>query len=276
MKLLHFAFYAALTSALAVTPAFARGGGGGGGHGGGGGSHGGGGFSGGARAGGFGGVRGGGFGGYRGGFGAYRGGFGGYRGWGGWGWGLGLGWGYPYYGWGYGYPYGYCDPYYYNCGYTYDYGTSYAVPPYGASVINQYGPQASYPTQAYSRGYSQSYPQAAQNYPLQNQVQSYPQAAPNVVPVQPVAPATRVTGNPQLYRTPDYYLIAFTNHTLQAAASYRVDGDTLHYTTREHVEKVAPLSTVDVRFSQQINRDRHVDFQFPPKPASDLKVVALQ
>jgi hypothetical protein len=39
-----------------------------------------------------------------------------------------------------------------------------------------------------------------------------------------------------------------------------VDGDQIAWTTREHVEKRAPLSTVDRRFSEQINRDRHVEF----------------
>lgn len=66
-----------------------------------------------------------------------------------------------------------------------------------------------------------------------------------------------------MIRAPEFYLIAFTNHTIQTAISFHVQGNTLYYTTREHVEKTAPLSTVDLRFSQQINRDRHVDFQLP-------------
>jgi hypothetical protein len=268
MRLLHFAFCAALVSSLAMTPAFARGGGGGGGsRGGGGGARGGGGFSGGARGGG-GGIAGrgsiGGFGGARGGFGygggRYIGGYG-YRGWG-----LGFGWGYPYYGWGYpyayGYPYyGYCDPYYYNCGYApYDYGYSYAPQASGPAVINQYIPQGApqYAPQGSPQYTPQSYPQNTQNYAL-------PQPA----------PTPRSVGTQPFYRTPDFYLIAFTDHTMQAALSFNVEGDTIHYTTREHVERTAPLSSVDVRFSQQINRDRHVDFKMPQGRASDLK-VALQ
>jgi hypothetical protein len=283
MRLLHFAFCAVLFSALSLTPAFAqrggsRGGGGGGFRGGGGAARSGGGFSGGVRGGnGFsGGVRGGG--GFSGGFrgsggfagrgfagsrgfgGGFRGGFrSGFRGFGG---GF-LSWGFPYYGWGfpyaYGYPYvsgypyayGYCDPYYYDCGYgPYDYGYAYAPPAPGPTVVNQYGNQ--YAPQAYS------YP--AQNVP--------PQRVRNYGPSEPLAP--RNVGSQPFYRTPDFYLIAFTDHTIQAAVSFLVEGDTIRYTTREHVEKTAPLSSVDLRFSRQINRDRHVDFQLPQPESSRL------
>jgi hypothetical protein len=58
-------------------------------------------------------------------------------------------------------------------------------------------------------------------------------------------------------------LIAFTDHTIRAAISYRVDGDTIRWTTREHEEMQAPLASVDRRFSEQINRDRRVDFRLP-------------
>ena len=65
------------------------------------------------------------------------------------------------------------------------------------------------------------------------------------------------------YRAADYYLIAFADHTIRAAVSYTVDGDQIRYTTREHEERTAPLSSVDVRFSEQINRDRRVEFRLP-------------
>jgi hypothetical protein len=58
-------------------------------------------------------------------------------------------------------------------------------------------------------------------------------------------------------------LIAFTDHTIRAAVSYTVEGDQIRYTTREHEERTAPLSSVDVRFSEQINRDRRVEFRLP-------------
>jgi hypothetical protein len=128
------------------------------------------------------------------------------------------------------------------------------------AVINQYVPQAS------AQYVPQSYAQNAQSYP-QNARQNY-------APSQPAAPVVRSVGTQPFYRTPDFYLIAFTNHTIQMAVSFNATGDTLHYTTREHVEKTAPLSTVDVRFSQQINRDRHVEFKLPPRETLDLRAVA--
>jgi hypothetical protein len=62
---------------------------------------------------------------------------------------------------------------------------------------------------------------------------------------------------------PDFYLIAFEDHTIQAAVSFRMEGDEIYWVTREHEEKHAPLSTVDRRFSEQINRDRRVEFKLP-------------
>jgi hypothetical protein len=58
-------------------------------------------------------------------------------------------------------------------------------------------------------------------------------------------------------------LIAFSDHTIQAATTYKVDGDQIHWIGRDGAEKQAPLATVDVPFSKQLNRDRRVDFQIP-------------
>jgi hypothetical protein len=58
-------------------------------------------------------------------------------------------------------------------------------------------------------------------------------------------------------------LIAFNDHTIQAATAYKVEGDQIRWITREGQEMQAPLSSVDIRFSKQINRDRNVDFQIP-------------
>ena len=61
----------------------------------------------------------------------------------------------------------------------------------------------------------------------------------------------------------NFYLIAFNDHTFEAATAYKVDDDQIHCITRDGQEKQAPLSSVDIRFSQQMNADRHVDFQIP-------------
>jgi hypothetical protein len=140
------------------------------------------------------------------------------------------GWGYPYYS-GYPYygPYGY-DPYYYSYDpYTYG-GSTYSTPPVTI--------QQNYP-----------YP-----YPPQGQGQPAP-------PQQPQTQPQSSNGNNQGQQ--NFYLIAFNNHTIQAATAYKVEGDQIHWITREGQEIQAPLSSVDVQFSRQINRDRHVDFQIP-------------
>jgi hypothetical protein len=245
MRLSKLVLFAALLSPGLVATAFAQHGGGG--HGGGGGGRaGGGGFSA-AR----GGTAGGGF--HAGSVGGFRAGtvsgfhagvghgywYGG-RWYGGTGLYLGFG-GYPYYGY-YGYPYygyGYAAPYYYGAApYGYDGGYATAPPP----------PQ----TYGYDQYPQQGYPQ--QSYPPQGQGQvAPPPGAP-----QQTQPQTAIQG-----ASGQYYLIAFTDHTIQAANAYKVEGDQIYWQDRDNQEHHAPLSKVDVPFSQQINRDRNVDFQIP-------------
>ena len=251
MRFPRLALFAAFLSPILLAPAYGaqRGGGG---HGGGGsvGRSSGGGFRGGSvggsgfRGGSVGGFRGGSVGGFRGSAGGFRGGFYGGR-W--YGPSIGFGFGYPYYGYGYGYGYPYYgaygyDPYYY--GYDpYGYGTYDTTP---APQVNQYGyPQG----QAYPQG---QYPQGQQPYPQQPPPQTQPQQ-----------PQYQPQSAPANNQQQGLYLIAFGDHTIQAATAYKVDGDQIHWITREGEEKQAPLSTVDVNFSKQINRDRHVDFQIP-------------
>jgi hypothetical protein len=262
MKILRFAFILILGTVF--TPAFMlaqRGGGHGGGGGGrsvggGGGARMSGGFSGGgmSRPGGFAtgssafrgspGVAGG----------AFRGGLNGgvYRGFGGYGgfrFGLGFGYpfygypfyGYPYYGYSYGYPGYYNDGYYpYDSGYGYGYNDPYAYNSYGAYGGAGYGDNGyAYPSQA----------------PAYNQDPGSPA-------YQPMPPAPG-TSTESFYRRPDYYLIAFNDHTIQAAVTYHIEGDQIYWTTREHEERHAPMSSVDRRFTEQMNRDRRVDMRFP-------------
>jgi hypothetical protein len=131
--------------------------------------------------------------------------------------------GYPYY---YPYSYPYYDTSYYDSGY---YDPGYYDPGYYAAPYDGYA------------GYA-----AAGQPAVVNQV----------IPV-PAAQAE------SYYRAPDYYLIAFNDHTIQAAVSFNVEGNQLRYVTRQHEVRTAPLMNVDVQFSQQINRDRHVDFRLP-------------
>jgi hypothetical protein len=236
-----------------------RGGGGGGFHGGGGGgfhgggSIGGGGFRGGGVAsggfrGGYGGSYGGGFrggigGGFRGGFGGFRGGFGGFRN--GFGFnrgrfGLGFYGGYwPYWGYGYGgYWPGYYDSYPYDYYSPYDYGYGYASYNTSPNVTVVYPQQ----TQASGPVY------VDRATPVMRQYDEYGQE---------VAPSGGGGGGSPIY------LIAFQDHVIRAAASYWVEGKTLHYVTLQHEEKQTPLDSVDRGFSMRLNRERHVQLQLP-------------
>ena len=166
----------------------------------------------------------------------FYGGYGGYGfGYGGYGFGLGFGYGgYPYY-----YPYSY-DPYYY--------GSYYGAPYYDNGYYDN-----GYYDNGYYGGNVGYVPQAQYTQP----------APPTVINQNIGAPTSAGTSSGSFYRAADYYLIAFNDHTIRAALSYTVEGDQIRYTTREHEEKTAPLSSVDVRFSEQINRDRRVEFRLP-------------
>jgi hypothetical protein len=158
----------------------------------------------------------------------FYGGYGGYYPayYGGFGFGFGYA-GYPYYPYSYS-PYSY-DPYYYD---PYAYGAPYYDSGY-------YGGNIAYTPQAPPE----------------------PPRAPTVIN-QNIGGTTAGTSG-SFYRAADYYRIAFNDHTIRAAVSYTVEGDQIRYTTREHEEKTAPLSSVDVVFSEQINRDRRVEFRLP-------------
>jgi hypothetical protein len=148
------------------------------------------------------------------------------------------GYGWPGYGFGYGWP-GYYSPYY-GDGY-------YPDPNYGYSTGGYY-PDSSYGSYGYGAG--ADYGASPQPPVVINQ-----QYSPN--------PPSQSSASESYYRRPDYYLIAFNDHTIQAAISFSVEGDQIRWTTREHTEKSAPLASVDRRFSEQINRDRRVDFRLP-------------
>jgi hypothetical protein len=210
--------------------------------GGGGGARGGGGFS-----GGHGGFAGGGFGGggFRGGFsgGGFRGGFGnfgfnrggfvtGFRG-------VGLGFYGGYYGgyWPSYYPYGayaYAPSYYDS--YPYDYGYAAPAPAYQSSP----NVTVVYPSQAQQ-------PQYERVAPVTHEYDEYGQE---------VGRPSNPSGSP-------IYLMAMKDHTIQAAASYRVEGRTVHYVTLQHEAKQVSLDSIDRELSAQLNRERRVDFQLP-------------
>jgi hypothetical protein len=170
----------------------------------------------------------------------------GYRGYG---FGFGGYWGgyYPYYGLGFGY---WPDSYDYS--YPYNYYGAYDYPAYASSpnvtVVypNQYAQpvnNAIYVDRAHP--VSHDYDQYGQEVHPSGSYNS-PQSASAVAP----------SGSP-------VYLIAMKDGVIRAAASYWVNGNTLHYVTMEHDERQTPLESIDRNLSDQLNRERHVQFQLP-------------
>jgi hypothetical protein len=145
--------------------------------------------------------------------------------------------GYPFYGGFYG---GYDDSYYDS-----SYGYSpypYTVGSYNPSpnVIVVYG-QPPAPEPAPAPVYTNVAPPSGRSYDEYG---------------QEVNPAAKTPGSP-------IYLVAMKDHSIIAAASYWVNGKMLHYVTLQHQEKQVPLDQVDRAFSQQLNRERRVEFLLP-------------
>jgi hypothetical protein len=59
------------------------------------------------------------------------------------------------------------------------------------------------------------------------------------------------------------YLIAFKDHTLEAATAYWVDSSMLHYMTLTGAHVQVRLSLVDRSLSMELNRQRKLEFRIP-------------
>jgi hypothetical protein len=153
---------------------------------------------------------------------------------------------------------GYYGRGYYGRGYSYYYPSFY----FGLG----YGGYPYYDPYYYGSYYSAPYYQPYYEQPYYDQA-PYDGTVGYAQPAQPPTVINQSIGTPapssSYYRAADYYLIAFNDHVIQAALSFRVEGDQIFYTTREHEEKSAPLASVDRMFSEQINRDRRVEFRLP-------------
>jgi hypothetical protein len=62
---------------------------------------------------------------------------------------------------------------------------------------------------------------------------------------------------------PDYYLLAFKDHSIYSAVGYWVDGDTLHYITTGNVHNQVSLSLIDRDLTMQLNKGRGVQVNLP-------------
>jgi len=76
----------------------------------------------------------------------------------------------------------------------------------------------------------------------------------------PQPPAQSQTSEQQVM-----FLIAMKDHTIFPAVAYWVEGDTLNYITVQGSKNSASLDLVDREFSQQINKERKVEFGLPGK-----------
>ena len=119
----------------------------------------------------------------------------------------------------------------------------------------------------YGYGYGSSYPASYNTSP--NVTVVYPQQGQAPVYTPPPSSVTRrydeygqEVGQASGGGSP-IYLIAFQDHAIRAAASYWVEGKTLHYVTLEHEERQAPLDTVDRDLTVRLNRERRVQIQLP-------------
>jgi len=62
---------------------------------------------------------------------------------------------------------------------------------------------------------------------------------------------------------PTIFLIAMQDHSIRPVIAYWVQGDTLHYVSREGVLDQVSLAQVDRDFSRQLNAERDVPFALP-------------
>jgi hypothetical protein len=100
-----------------------------------------------------------------------------------------------------------------------------------------------YPISSYLYPYAYAYGLPSYPYPY-----AYDYSSPSSAPVD---------------REAEYYLIAFYDQTIQAAVSFWVEGDAIHWISREQEHRQAPLSSLDRQFSEELNRNRGVEFKLP-------------
>ena len=131
----------------------------------------------------------------------------------------------------------------------------------GIGIGAGYWGYPSYYDYGYGAGYRYAYPPVAVIAPPIPYYEPAPVVISQSFAPPPVVREYRPPDSP-VYREP-IYLIAFRDHRIQAAVAYWVDGDTLHYVTRDREQRQVKLDEIDRPFSEQLNRDRRVDFRLP-------------
>ena len=157
------------------------------------------------------------------------------------------GWGYPWYGFGFSY---WPGSYYGNYDYypsDNSYPDTYADPAYVYSP----SPAATYaPAQADT--YAQTIAPATYRGAAHPVTRAYDEYG------QETSPASGNASN-----SSPIYLIAKKDGEIQAAASYWITGQTLHYVTLDRQEKLVTLGLIDGSLTRQLNRERHVSMTLP-------------
>lgn len=99
----------------------------------------------------------------------------------------------------------------------------------------------------------------------QGTVVVYPQQAPSSVVVvlrEAPMPEPPPVAHYWAPRQVTYY-IAFKSNVVTLADQYWVNGNTLYYVTQDHLQRTAPLESVDRAVSEQLNLEQNVAFQLP-------------
>lgn len=110
-------------------------------------------------------------------------------------------------------------------------------------------PQAALPRTEVHSGEARIYPPAARQ----------PKAAAPVTP-QPAAPRNE-EGAAETSSKATITLLAFADSTVVTAIAYWQQGDSLHYVTNGFSKRVVPIHSLDKALTEQLNRERKVDFQ---------------
>ena len=136
------------------------------------------------------------------------------------------------------------------------YGNGYDAPPQQQGYNNEpgYGDPSQSPIVIINQNYRPDNPNPVmRDYSNDASIRRYePTPRPSDQPVAQDAP-------------PTIYLIAMRDHTIFPTLAYWVEGDTLHYVTVQGSHNKASLDLVDRAFSEQINRERNLDFHLPAK-----------
>jgi hypothetical protein len=129
---------------------------------------------------------------------------------------------------------------------------------YGGGVV-AYPVVGGYYVPGYAYGYAEQAPVVLVNPDFQADGGTQTVIDYSNVPATTTEPDTTELKDDQ----PTVFLIALTDHTVLAAIAYWVDGDSLHWVSRDAKVNQLSLSLVDRQFSKQLNDERHVEFKLP-------------